>query len=96
MKKALMLVALVASLALMSGFTTRPAESAHILTVSGTVTAIDSEYVHIETADGNGYALYYSERFLVGDSVRLTFDTKGNADLYDDELIELAVLLPVE
>ncbi len=95
MKKALVILVLVASLALLSGFTAKQPR-AHILTVSGAVTAIDSEYVHIETDDGNGYVLYFSERFLVGDSVRLTFDTKGNSDLYDDELIELALLLPVE
>ncbi len=95
MKKVLITAALLTSLAFLCGFMSKPAVP-HVLTVNGTVTAIDSEYVYIDTADGNGYVLYYTDWLQVGDSMRLTFDTKGNSDLYDDELIELALLMPVE
>lgn len=61
----------------------------NIQTISGIVSSIDSEYIYIDTEDGNGWAIYYEDGYSTGDNITITFNTLGTDGIYDDEIISI-------
>ncbi len=64
-----------------------------IQTINGTVTnfhKMDGEkYIYVTTDDSNGWALYDTGVYKLGDDVTIMFDTLGDNDLYNDVLINI-------
>jgi hypothetical protein len=60
-------------------------------TIDGTITAADTEYTYIDTADGNGWVIDYNSRLQPNDEITIVFDTLGTESIYDDEIVAVVL-----
>jgi hypothetical protein len=67
-------------------------QSSSIRVASGVITEYDAECTCVTTTDGNLWAVDYDSCLQVGVSTLVVFNTLGDANFYNDEIIGIIIV----